>query len=162
MMRYADNSFVSNPGSPLHTLYAPKVLSNGIVDLVESGVENTDDIIQSFADSVDIRTILTRVSNGEVDLLKKRVGSYGDFTGTPRTYAEALQLEIDSKKLFSSLPADIREKFNNDANQFFAQSGTADWFDKIGTILPDEMRSMNNKKTAETSVEPAKPLVEEK
>lgn len=160
-MRYADNSFVSNPGSPLHTIYSPKVGKDGVVELVESGVENTDDVIQSFAESTDIRVILSRVANGETELLHQRNGIFGDFTGMPKTYAEALQLHIDANRLFASLPADVREKFGNDENRFFAEAGTSEWSEKLHAILPEEMRSMNNK-PVDASVDPVKPVVEEK
>ena len=140
-MRFADHSFVSNPGSPIHQLYAPKVESDGSITLVEAGVENTDDYIQSFAESTDIHVLMKRIQNGETDLLMKRPGSYGDFTKMPKTYAEMLQLQLDSVRLFNSLPVDVKEKFNNDPNQFMAQSGTEDWFKKIENVLPDEVKS---------------------
>lgn len=140
MLKYADNSFVSDPGNPIHTLYHPKVSANGRVDLVEAGFENTDDYIQSFAESTDIRVILARVANGEYELLNQRNALFGDFTGMPKTYAEALQLHIDSNRLFDGLPVDIKEKFHNDANEFFASSGSSDWVDKLGDVLPEEVR----------------------
>lgn len=140
-MRFADNTIISNPGSPIHQLYAPKVDPDGNITLVEAGIENTDDYINSFADSCDIHTILTRVQNGEVDLLKSRPGSYGDFTKMPQTYAEMLQLQLDSNRLFASLPVDVRAKFDHDPAQFMAQSGTIDWFKKIEGVLPDEVKS---------------------
>lgn len=157
-MRYATKEFVSNPGSPIHTLYAPKVGKDGVVDLVESGKENTDDIIQSYAESTDIRVILNRVANGETELLHQRNGIFGDFTGMPKTYAEALQLHIDSNRLFESLPADIRQKFDNDENKFFASAGTVEWTEKLDKVLPAELRI----KKEEKIVEPIESVVEEK
>lgn len=153
-MRFADNSFVSEPGSPFHTVYSPKVGKDGVIDLVESGVEDTDAYIQSFADSVDINTILTRVSNGEMELLHQRNGVFGDFTGMPKTYAEALQLHIDSNRLFASLPVDIRQKFDNDENKFFASSGSEEWYGKLDSILPDDVKAVFKKADAE--IQPVK------
>lgn len=141
-MKFADNSICSCPGLPFKTVYAPKVGPNGSVELVESGLENTDEFIQSFKEATDIRTILNRVANGETQLLMQRTGSYGDFTKMPKTFAEVLQLQIDSHKLFESLPIDIRQQFNNDANEFFAASGTGEWFKKIEGVLPDEVKAM--------------------
>lgn len=158
-MRYADNSFRSNPGNPEHVLYSPKVLANGEIELKPSGVENTDEIIQSFAESTDIRLILSRVAAGDLQVLKQRTGSFGDFTQMPKTFAEVLQLQIDSKNLFDSLPIDVRDKFNGDPSQFFAQSGSPEWFEKLDSVLPEEMRSMINK-PADASVDPIKPSVE--
>lgn len=161
MVKYADNTIVSNPGSPFHIIYKPKVDANGNIDLVESGVENTNDIINSYAESTDIRTILARVGNGDLTALNQRNGIFGDFTGMPRTYAEALQLHIDANRLFASLPADVRQKFDNDENKFFAAAGTNEWAEKLDPILPDEMRVLY-KKSKEIPVEPVTPSVEEK
>ena len=57
-MRFADPAFVSDPGTKYHKLYAPKVGKDGVIDLVESGVEDTDALIQSYAESTDINVIL--------------------------------------------------------------------------------------------------------
>lgn len=141
-MRFASDKYVSDPGSPFHTLYRPKVGKDGVIELVESGVENTDDYIQSFADSCDINVILSRVANGETELLHQRNGIFGDFTGMPKTYAEALQLHIDSNRLFESLPADVRKKFDNDENKFFASAGSEEWYGNIKSVMPDDVREM--------------------
>ena len=141
-MKYAEKRFFSDPGSPLHVLYAPKVNADGSVDLVESGVENIREYIQSFERSTDLSVILARVGAGETQLLYQRPGSYGDFTQLPSTYAEALQLQIDSNNLFKSLPVEVKNKFDNDPNKFFAQSGTKEWFEKIEVVLPKEVKDM--------------------
>lgn len=141
-MKYADKRFVSNPGSPIHQLYSPKVMSDGSVELVECGKENIDDFIQSFKESTDINYILTKLSMGDTSVLHKSNGMYGDFTGMPSTFAEVLQLQIDSRNLFYSLPVEVRRKFDNDPNQFFAQSGNEEWFEKIKPALSDEMKEV--------------------
>lgn len=158
MMRKVREIF-SNPGDPKHPIYKPVVGKDGVVDLEISGYENTDEIIQSYAESTDIRVILQRVAAGEVQLLNQRNAMFGDFTGMPKTYAEMLQLHINSNRLFESLPLDVRQQFNNDPNQFFAQAGNSEWFEKLDPILPAEMRSMNNKKSPGTE-DPAPDPVE--
>lgn len=140
-MVYADNRFISNPGSPIHLLYSPVVNADGTISLVVSGKENTDDIIQTYAESCDIRLILSRASEGDFSGFSSRSGTFGDFTKVPKTFAEALQLQIDSNKLFESLPAEVREKFDYNANQFFASSGTSDWFDKLKDVIPSTMQN---------------------
>lgn len=140
MIHYADKRFVSNPGNPIHKLYAPKVTKTGRVELVCTGTENTDNYINSFREDTDIHEIMKRVKAGQIDLLNRRPGSYGDFTKFPKTFAEALQLQIDSNRLFSGLPDDVRSKFNNDPNVFFAAAGSEDWFKKIEKVLPDEVK----------------------
>lgn len=145
-MRYADNSFVTNSGSPIHTLYSPVVDRDGNMSLKEAGFENTDEYIESFKESTDIRLILARVASGELTLDQR--GAYGDFRNMPKTLAEVLQLQIDSANLFNRLPNEVKQKFNNDPNVFFAQSGSEEWFKMVEPALSDDAKkvlfSVNN------------------
>ena len=138
-MRYSEKTYYSNPGNPIHVIYSPIVDKNGNVELKATGKENTDDIIQSYAESCDIKNILKRVGEGNLDLLNQRVGQYGDFTKLPNTLAEALQMQINSKMLFESLPVEVKQKFDNDSNKFFAQSGNEEWFEKMKGVLPENL-----------------------
>lgn len=140
-MRFADSSFVSNPGSPIKVKFAPKVSDKGSVELMEVGIENFQEYIDSFRDSSEIGNVIARFQNtGDAGILQQRVGQYGDFTDAPKTLAQALQLQIDSNLLFDSLPTDIKQKFDNDRNQFFAMSGTQEWLEKMDSVLPESMR----------------------
>lgn len=152
-MKYADNNIISNPGDPWHIIYSPKVSKDGNIELVESGKENTDDIIQSFEESTDINYLMTRIAQGDLTALNQRNGIFGDFTGMPKTYAEVLQLHIDANRLFDSLPVEVKQKFDNDENKFFAQAGTDDWKEKLDSILPDELRLEKDVKVVNPGVE---------
>ena len=81
----------SNPGNPINQLYKGSYNERGQVELIEDGTEDLYAYIQSFAESTDIHSILKRYQNGEVDVLEKVQGFYGDITEMPHTYAEALQ-----------------------------------------------------------------------
>lgn len=132
MIKTFDHSISTNPGSPIHIIYKPVVDAKGNIDLVESGKENTDEIINSFKDSCDISVILANAANGDLSGLQKVRGNFGDFTNMPKTYAEYLQLQIDSKIAFDSLPPEVKKEFNNDANQFLMDAGTENWLKKLG------------------------------
>ena len=86
----------SHPGNPIKQLYAGSYNERGQVELKEDGTEDLYAFIQSFAESTDIHAILKRYQNGEVDVLEKVQGFYGDITEMPHTYAEALQRIADS------------------------------------------------------------------
>lgn len=145
--------FSSNPGSPIHQLYAPHVCDDGSIELVPAGAENTDEIIQSYAESTDIRALIARVNSGDLEALNVHKGMFGDFTQMPKTYAELLQNQMDAKRAFDRLPVDVKKKFDNDVNKFLSSAGTQEWSDALG--LKSEMRSMNNKETAsEDTVKP--------
>ncbi len=122
----------SNPGNPLKQLYVGSYNERGQVVLREDGTENLYDFIQSFAESTDIHAIMRRFENGEVDVLEKVQGFYGDVTEMPKTYAEALQRIADSEKVFMSLPVDVRAKFGHSFSEFLAASNDADFLERLG------------------------------
>lgn len=127
----------SHPGNPIKQLYTGSYNERGQIELKEDGTEDLYAYIQSFAESTDIHAILRRFENGEVDVLEKVQGFYGDITEMPHTYAEALQRIADSEKVFMSLPVDVRAKFNHSFSEFLAASQDADFLDRMG-LKPDE------------------------
>lgn len=117
--------FVSCPGDPLHPVRHGIVKDDGSIELVVDRLEDTDEIIDSYRASTDINNILVRISNGEIGLLNQKNGFYGDFTEFPKTYAEMLDLMHRGEEFFNKLPAETKEKYNNDFNQFFANFDVA-------------------------------------
>lgn len=127
----------SNPGNPIKQLFSGSYNERGQVELKEDGTEDLYGFIQSFSESTDIHAILKRYQNGEVDVLEKVQGFYGDITEMPKTYAEALQRIADSEKVFMSLPVEIRAKFGHSFSQFLAASQEDDFLDRLG-VKPTE------------------------
>lgn len=127
----------SHPGNPIKQLYAGSYNERGQIELKEDGTEDLYAFIQSFAESTDIHSILKRYQNGEVDVLEKVQGFYGDITEMPHTYAEALQRIADSEKVFMSLPVEVRAKFGHNFSEFLAASQEADFLDRLG-VKPTE------------------------
>ncbi len=133
----ARDRIMSHPGNPIKQLYSGSYNERGQIELKEDGTEDLYAFIQSFAESTDIHAILQRYQNGEVDVLEKVQGFYGDITEMPRTYAEALQRIADSEKVFMSLPVDVRAKFGHSFSEFLAASQDADFLDRLG-VKPDD------------------------
>ena len=123
--------FVSNSGDRYHIVYAPHVLSDGTIELVESGRDDIQEYIDSFRDQTDMAFILERLQVGDTSVLSNRVPFYGDVTEFPKTYAETLQIMIDAKASFEKLSPDQRNKFDNDFNQYFAITGIANELTRI-------------------------------
>lgn len=138
MIKFFKNDLFTNPGDPIHIIFRPVVDKEGNINLEEAGKENTDDIIQADAPSCDIQLILAQCAAGDMSALNKVQGMYGDFTMMPKTYAEMLQLQIDSHKMFESLPIDVKKQFDNDPNKFFVQAGNKEWFEKLGYVQKEE------------------------
>lgn len=139
----ARDRIVTFPGDPIKQLYTGSYNERGQVELKENGTEDLYAYIQSFAESTDIHSILRRFNNGEIDVLEKVQGFYGDITEMPKTYAEALQRISDSEAVFNSLPVDVRAKFNHSFSEFLSASQDADFLDRLGVVKQDPVVSEN-------------------
>ncbi len=125
--------FHQHAGSRFHQLYSPKLMDDGSIDLVDAGTEDIYDMIQSHKDSTDIHVLLKRFQAGDVDVLSRVQGAYGDFSEMPKTYADALNAMIAGEQLFNSLPLETREKFGYSLEQFILSMDDWDSFaEKVG------------------------------
>ncbi len=155
----ARDRIISHPGNPIKQLYVGCYNERGQVELKEDGTEDVYALIQSFAESTDIHSILKRFQNGEVDVLEKVQGFYGDITEMPHTYAEALQRIADSEKVFMSLPVDVRAKFGHSFSEFLAASQDADFLDRLGVNSVEQPAS--EPVAPDPVVDPVKEVVKE-
>lgn len=135
------NTFFTSPGETEHIEYSPKVLPNGIIELQPSGKTDINAFIEAQRESTDISYIIAQINAGNLDVLNQAKPLFGDFTEMPKTYAEALQLRIDAEKSFYSLPVEVRNKFDNDFNQYFASAGTEEWFSKVAPVMPADEKT---------------------
>lgn len=120
----------SNVGSRFHPTYKLKYDEDGVAALIETGKIDIYEQIQSWKDSCDINVILERFENGDIDALNRKTPMFGDFTSSPQTLAEHLQLLRDAEDSFRGLPLDIRAQFNHNPAEFYASIGT-DKFNRI-------------------------------
>lgn len=127
------NEFVSCSGNLFEIQYSSKVLPDGTIELVESGKVDIKQMINSQRDSTDIAYIMNAIENGDQSMLNFN-GFYGDMTAFPKTFAEVLQLELDAKQSFYDLPPEVRNRFDNDFNQYFATAGSEEWLEKLGHV----------------------------
>lgn len=123
-------------GSRVRKTYGAVYDEAGRIRLEEKGEENLYDYIQSFADSVDIHVILKRFANGEVDVLSKVQGFYGDFTGMPENYAQILNAVNDGRRLFDSLPVEARAQFGHNFDVFMTAIADGSLLERLGHVEP--------------------------
>lgn len=133
----AHERVIQAPGSRVKTLYSARYGDDGSIVLEEKGKENLYDYIQSHAESVDIHVLLKRYAQGEVDILSQVQGTYGDFTGMPRTYADLLNRVNDGKQWFDSLPVEVRARFDHDFGKFMVAMDSPDFLSRLGVDCPD-------------------------
>lgn len=125
------NDFVSCPGDLFEIQYASKVLNDGTIVLEGSGKIDIKQMINSQREMTDMAYIMNAIENGDDSMVNNNY-FYADMTQFPKTYAEVLQLQIDAENQFYDLPVSVRQKFDNDFNQYFATAGTDEWFEKLG------------------------------
>lgn len=129
----------SNPGTSEHILYSPQFDDHGHFELVESGVEDVYDMIQSHKDSTDIHQILRRFNNGDVNALNKVQGVFADVTEMPKTYAEMLNHIIAGKNAFMDLPVETRAKFGHSFERWLAaMDDPVDFASKMGIDIKND------------------------
>lgn len=78
---------------------------------VHTGSESL--VQQHFADEVDINVIMRRFGVTRSLPLGPATGVYGDFTGIS-DFDSAVERVRGARDAFMKLPADVRERFNND------------------------------------------------
>lgn len=125
-------------GSGLAPVYKPVVKPDGTIELKQTGEKDLYAEIQSHKASTDINEIIRRFTEtGDISLFQVREGVYGDFTDMPKTYAEMFQRMIDAEIAFNSLPAEVKEKFNNNVSEFLAAMGT-EKMDEVFKKAPED------------------------
>lgn len=110
------NNPISCSGSPIRPIWSPHFVESPLglaefdISLTHDGDINTFDSIQELADYVDIDNLIRRFNNGEVDVLAKVQGFYGDLTTLPTSMRDIYDLNVKGKVLFDHLSPDIREQ----------------------------------------------------
>lgn len=113
------NNPVSNPGCRKRRIWTPHFVESKLglaeftIDLTEDGEIDIYDSIQELSEFVDIDNIVKRFNNGEVDVLEKVQGFYGDLTTLPVDMRGIYDLNAKGKNLFDSLPEDVREQIGD-------------------------------------------------
>ena len=133
--KYEPIKIQSEPGSAFAATYKLKYGEDGSADLVIIGKVNVDEKIQSYRDSCDIQVLLERFANGDVTALSKSPSFYADLSDMPTNLAGYLQLIHVAEKSFYALSHDIRSKFNNSPDQFFASIGSDQFRELLGVDL---------------------------
>lgn len=136
--------FYSNPGSKMHNIYEIKIDKRGHKILECTGERNIWEEIQSYKDECDIGQIIARAAAGDLNALNQRKGFYADISETPRDLFEAQNNILKLNRGFESLPAEIREKFDNSKEKFVSEFGTKEWNEKMGFVENEKAETTEN------------------
>lgn len=106
--------FYTSIGNPVVQTYTGRYDKNGDLQLVNTGSENLYDKIQAEAAACDMDNILRRFANGDISVLSQSQGIYADVADAPMHFTDALNMVRSVEEAFDKLPAEEREKFDND------------------------------------------------
>ncbi len=143
------NDTVSCSGSRKRRIWTPHFVESKLgfaeydIDLSEDGVVDIFDAIQELSEYVDIDNIVNRYNNGEIDVLEKVQGFYGDLTTLPFDMRGIYDLNTKGKKLFDSLPEDVREQIG-DYKSFMTMA-----VDKYNDIFKSDESEVSDDASAE-------------
>lgn len=108
---FVKDEFFSSPGSKTMVKHILKIDPDGTRRLVEDGIVDVYEQIQSFKESCNIESIIKRVSSGEIDLLNINPGIYTDVAAIPEDLISSYKAFDRASEYYRNLPADIRSKF---------------------------------------------------
>ena len=112
---------------------------------------------QHFAQEQDVRTIINQYDKtGLIANVARGVAKYGDYSEV-NEYRESLDLVNNANEMFMELPAEIREKFKNNAGVFFEFATNPDNKNdmiKMGLREPDITEVVPPKSSVDTTKQP--------
>lgn len=129
--------YFSCPGDRFRPVYTPDIRKDGQIELVQTGVEDVQQYIDSFKDSCDISVMVQRYLAGDEAALRNGNPVFMDLLGAPKSLAEAYALNFRAEKAFENLPADIKSKFENNYFRFLSEAGTDSWYEALKQPLPE-------------------------
>lgn len=121
-----ERRMVSHVGEPVKTEFVGRYDYNGNIELVENGVRNLYDEIQSYADECSMDSILRRFAAGDVSVLSKSQGVYVDASQLPEHFVDMCNLVADVEREFNLLPVEERAKYENNFVKYALGQRSAD------------------------------------
>lgn len=121
----------NEPGNIMEPQYKERYDEDGNPYLEQVGEVNTYEKIQSYKDEVDPMSILARYAAGETTIMANP-GWYIDTSKLPKNYIEWRNMMNEQKEKFDTLPLEIRNRFNNNFDQWAATAGEPEWLENMG------------------------------
>lgn len=129
-------------GNRMEPQYAERYDENGKAYLEKVGEVDTYEKIQSYRDECDVMAILSRYAAGDETALAAP-GWYIDTSKLPSTYTEYMNMMNEQREKFDQLPLSIRNKFNNNFNEYMATAGEESWLQNMG-ISTEKIAAAND------------------
>lgn len=118
-------------GNEFLSTYQEEIDKDGNLRVVETGKICIYDMIQTHLEETKIENILKAVALGDLSALQQREATYADTTNMPKNLMEAQNLVIRAKNEFENFPLEVRKLFDNSAEKYVSEMGTADFLEKM-------------------------------
>lgn len=139
----------NEPGNIMEPQYKERYDENGNAYLEQVGEINTYEKIQSYKDEVDPMSIMARYAAGDTTIMANP-GWYIDTSKLPANYIEWRNLMNEQKEKFDALPLEIRNKFDNNFDNWAATAGEPKWLENMG-IKTNQSATAAQPNTAEST-----------
>lgn len=137
-----EEKFISAPGDRYRPIYTSQIMDDGTIELVQTGVEDLQEIYNSQRDTCDVSLLAERFLAGDESALHRSNPVFLDLLGMPSTLMEAYQIQQRASDAFETLPSEIRQKFENNFVKFLAGAGTPEWFEAL-KISKDDVKEVD-------------------
>lgn len=97
--------------------YLP-VEEKGHCKLVQVGEENSQGIIESWEESVDLHALLSRYLDGDASALERRQAMFADITGLPDNVHAYHDAAATAQSVFDNLSPDVRSFYGDSLQEF--------------------------------------------
>lgn len=106
-------------GTDFLDIYSETIDKNGKTYLKKIGKTNIKEKIQASYEETQIYNIINKfITTGDISILKKREGIYGNFINIPKTPIELQNTIMRAEKEFETLDKEVRNEFENDVGMF--------------------------------------------
>lgn len=139
----------ANHGSRFAPVYSLKSKTAGNTELEITGEKDIYAEIQSHADSVDIKTIMTRYQLGDESVLNKKQGQFIDVSDMPTNFADIMKTVITAENNFNSLPMEVRREYNYSPAEYIADIGSDRWLKTLGIESNEEAKEIGEPRKEE-------------
>lgn len=123
-------------GSRYGKTYQMTIDKNGHKVLVEDGLTDNYEKIQSHLESTKIENIMQRAMMGDTSGLNQKQPLFMDFRNMPTTLAEAQNMIVKIEEEFNRLPLTVRQKFDHSPEKYIAMYGSEEWQAAMNIMQP--------------------------
>ena len=131
---YSERPVLFTPaGSTEENVFQYEINKYGLKELVVTGTRKIQEEINSYREETEIENVLARCIAGDSSMLRPD-GIYADVSKMPKNMIEARQAMQKLENTWNDLPLEIRNKYNNNLDQFIAEAGKESWMIDMGML----------------------------